>query len=183
MPLTNEGLKVKEELSASLRDGRYLCLNGKLAIPPLGAEPSASSSPHPSSAIRGLSADHRCPQNTYSLGSWQRSEEEGRLFGEGLALAAKLPPVQGHPGEGSHPRPCARPTLCQTPVAPRAAGCVYTPSWQLKLMSAEGKSWHSCTGPSGPLSEYKAGAGRGVSMSTGLFGRSSLLSVLLSHLL
>lgn len=177
MPLTNEGLKVKEELSASLRDGRYLCLNGKLASPPLGAEPSASSSPHPCSAIPGPSADHHCPQNAYSLGSWQGSEEGARLFGEGLALAPSSHLYRVTQARGPTP------DLCQTPVAPRASACVCTPSWQQKLTSAEEKRWPSCTGTSGPLSEYKAGAGRGISTSTGLFRRSSLLAVLLSHLL
>lgn len=47
MPLTNEGLKVKELLSASRMNGRYLCLSGKQAVIPLEAEPSAASSPHP----------------------------------------------------------------------------------------------------------------------------------------
>lgn len=61
MPLTDEGLKVKEELSASLSDVKYLCLNGMLAFPPLGAEPTSSSSPHPYFATPGLSAGSHCP--------------------------------------------------------------------------------------------------------------------------
>lgn len=116
MPLTNEGLKVKEELSASLRDGRYLCLNGKLASPPLGAEPSASSSLHPCSAIPGPSADHHCPQNTYSLGSWQGSEEGARLFGEGLALAPSSHLYRVTRARGPTP------ALCQTHPVPDPSG-------------------------------------------------------------
>lgn len=44
MPLTSRGLKVKELLSASRMNGRYLCLDGKQAIIPLEAEPSSPSS-------------------------------------------------------------------------------------------------------------------------------------------
>lgn len=124
MPLTNEGLKVKEELSASLRDGRYLCLNGKLASPPLGAEPSASSSPHPCSAIPGAVSRSSLPTKRVFSGIMAGERGRSQVIWGGAGSSTKLPPVQDHPGEGSHPSPvpdppCARPQchcLCLHPI-------------------------------------------------------------------
>lgn len=121
MPLTNEGLKVKEELSASLRDGRYLCLNGKLASPPLGAEPSASSSPHPCSAIPGAVSRSSLPTKRVFSGIMAGERGRSQVIWGGAGSSTKLPPVQDHPGEGSHPSPvpdppCARPQWVPEPL-------------------------------------------------------------------
>lgn len=137
MPLTNEGLKVKDELSASRRDGRYLCLSGKSAFPPLGAEPSTFSSPCPYSAICGVAAGSHCPQSTFSKDHGRGAgREAARFVGEGLAPSSQAHICTGSPSEGSHPRQQAS---CQTrsAVASKASQGVCTLSWQLRLTSTE----------------------------------------------
>jgi len=180
MPLTNEGLKVKEELSASLKYGRYLCLNGKPAFPLLGTEPSTSSSPRPDSAIRGLAAGSHCPQSTYSLrivAREQGGKQRGQL-GKGWLSAAELASAWGHLGNESKPR---QQTLCQThsavtSVAPRMSAPCPGSSDSVHRRKQMPPLQGCIRSPLNTQLEQ----GRGISMSTEPYKRSPLLLVLLS---
>lgn len=71
------GTKGQGGLIVSLKDGRHRSLNGRSALPPLGAQPSTSSSPHPYSAIHGLPTGSYM-QSMYSLGI-MAGEQAGKL--------------------------------------------------------------------------------------------------------